>query len=154
MISAEVYKAISDQNNNFISKVRANLASTGTDATGESSKSLTYLIIAQGDVVTSTIYAKPFFGVVETGRKATPDKKPSRDMITNIEKWVAVRGKPENMVWAIATKIQKEGTELFRKGGRTDIYTDLIPGYIDDMLNEVTKSMADTVFKNVIIALK
>lgn len=154
MINADVLKILNDQNNNFIAKIRQNLASTKTDATMESSKSLRYEITEQGTTLKNTIYAKPYFAVVETGRKPTPDKKPSRDMINNISKWVEVRGKPENMVWAIAVSIQKKGTNLFRSGGRTDIYSDLIPGYVDTILTEVTKSMADTLFKNTIASLK
>jgi hypothetical protein len=63
-------------------------------------------------------------------------------MIENIKEWVAARGKPESMVWAIATKINKEGTKLWQQGGRTDIYTDLKEGFADKIFMEAVENIA------------
>jgi hypothetical protein len=142
MINATILSIANDQTNNFINQVKDNLARTGTDATKKSSNSIYKRITEDGYKLLIEVLAKPYFSVVETGRKPTPEKKPSRDMIQNITEWVAVRGKPESAVWAIAVSIQKKGTSLFRRGGRTDIYTDDGDEYAEDMFSAITKAIA------------
>lgn len=142
MYSATVLSILNDETNNFINIVKGNLASTGTDATKKSSNSIKSKITTTDSKITIEVTAKPFFSVVETGRKATPGKKPSEDMIDNIKEWVAVRGKPDSAVWAIATSIQNKGTDLFRKGGRTDIYTDPGEEWAEDLFDKITKAIA------------
>lgn len=74
---------------------------------------------------------------VQTGRRPTPDKKPSRDMIDNITRWVNARGLDIEAVWAIATNIQKKGTKLWQSGGREDI----VDPAIDDFINNVSQAV-------------
>jgi hypothetical protein len=78
-----------------------------------------------------------------TGRKPTPDKKPSREMIENIGIWAAARGMNENAVWAIATKIQKKGTQLWRDGGRIDDYEAIVDTFINDVSTAILDKEAD-----------
>jgi hypothetical protein len=77
---------------------------------------------------------------VETGRKATPNKKPSREFIENLKPWAEARGIPEGAVWAIATKINKLGTNLFRAGGREDI----VEPPVDNFINNVGQALLDS----------
>lgn len=126
-----------------VRKIRENLSSTGTDATGKTSRSLKYEITKEGDTVTLRVTAKPYFMVVETGRKATPDKKPSREMIDNLGEWLRARGKEEGAKWAIAIKIQKEGSDLHKKGGRKDIVSNVV----NDALVQETKILLLAEFK-------
>lgn len=142
-MNANLLSIISDSTNNFINQVKDNLARTNTNATMETSNSLHYEVIESSAKITITVLGKPFMAVVETGRKPTPDKKPSRNMIDNITKWVEARGKPESAAWAIAVSIQKKGTDLFRKGGRTDIYTDAGEEYAEDLFYQITKAIAN-----------
>ena len=138
---------LSQETNSFISQVKANLDSTGTTATGKSKDSLRYEITEEGKKIILTVFGKPYFAVVETGRKPTPDKKPGRAMIDAIKEWTAARGKPESMAWAIAVKINKEGTKLWQAGGRTDIYTDLKEGFADTIFTEVSENIASEYFR-------
>lgn len=154
MISADVLKILNDEANNFITKVKDNLASTGTDATGETSKSLRYEITEEGNKIVLSVFGRKYFATVETGRKPTPGIPPSRDMIDNITKWVAARGKPESMVWAVAVSIQNKGTSLFRKGGRTDIYTDEKESFADKIFMEVTESIANDLFRKATVSFQ
>ena len=134
-----------------VEKIQGNLASSGTNATEESSQSVMFSVESQGNKSTLTITAKPYFMVVETGRKPTPDKKPGRDMLDNIGKWLTARGKEESMKWAVAIKINKEGTELYKKGGRKDIVSNVITDqFIEDLANEILQYFADAVLYNVI----
>ena len=138
---------LSNETNSFLSQVKSNLDTTGTTATSKSKESLRFEITEEGNRVVLTVFGKPYFSVVETGRKPTPDKKPSREMIENIKEWVAARGKPESMAWAVATKINKEGTELWKKGGRTDIYTDLKEGFADRIFMEAVENISSEYFR-------
>lgn len=147
-MTVELLKLLNDQSRSFIAQIQGRLSSTGTSATGKTAKSLRYVIEEGTSKIVLEVLGRPYFATVETGRKATPDKKPSRAMINNIKEWVSARGKPESAVWAIATKIQKEGTELFKKGGRTDIYTDQKETFADQLYQSITNEMADEIFKN------
>lgn len=134
-----------------VSKIQDHLSSTGTNATSETSQSVVYSVERQGNKSTLTVTAKPFFMVVETGRKPTPEKKPGREMLDNIGKWLAARGKEESMKLAVAVKINKEGTELYKKGGRKDIVSNVITDqFIDELAEEILQYFADAVMSNVI----
>ncbi len=50
------------------------------------------------------LLGRPFFMTVETGRKPTPDKKPSREMVDNIRKWCDARGVDEGAAWGDSYK--------------------------------------------------
>lgn len=152
MISAELMSILNNNTNSFIDQVKSNLDSTGTTATGESKNSIRYEITEEGSKIVLTVFGKPYFAVVETGRK--PGGGVSRNMIENITKWVAVRGLEANMVWGIAKKIDKEGTALFRAGGRTDIYTDLKESFADQIFKEVVEGYADDLFKKAILSFE
>lgn len=153
-MTAGLLTILSDETNYFLSEVKRNLDNTGTTATGKSRDSLRYEITEEGNKIVLTVFGKPYFAVVETGRKPTPDKKPSRAMIENIKEWVNARGKPESMVWAIATKINKEGTELWKKGGRTDIYTDLKEGFADRIFAEAVENLASEYFRQATVSFE
>lgn len=134
-----------------VEKIQANLSSAGTNATSETSRSLHYSVENQGNKTILTIVAKPYFMVVETGRKPTPDKKPGREMIENIGRWLASRGKEESMKWAVAVKINKEGTELYKKGGRKDIVSNVITDdFIQTVMKEILQHFAEAVMSNVV----
>lgn len=152
MISAEVLTILNDNTDSFINQIKANLDSTNTTATGETKNSLRYEITEQGARIVLSVFGRPYFAVVETGRK--PGGGISSDMIDNITKWVAARGKPEDMVWAIAKDIDNRGTQLFREGGRTDIYTDLKEGYADKIFMEITESLANEFFRKAIVSFE
>lgn len=152
MISAEVLTILNDNTNSFINQVKANLDSTGTSATGETKNSLRYEINEQGATIVLEVFGRPYFATVETGRK--PGGGVGRDMIDNITKWVNAKGKPEDMVWAIAKSIDLHGTKLFQSGGRTDIYTDLKEGFADKIFMEITEEIANEYFRNAIVSFE
>lgn len=112
--------------NNIVESIRNNLASTGTNATGKTSKSLRFEVKQEGNKVTLKIIGKPYLAVVETGRKATPQyTKPSTEFVASIKEWMDAKGK-EGSAYAIAKNIHQHGTRLFQKGGRKDIISNVI----------------------------
>lgn len=119
--------------------VRANMGAAGINATLKTANSLRIEVRQEGSKVKMTAFGRPFFNTIRTGRRPTPDKKPSKDMIANIAEWVGARGMDESAVWAIATSIQKKGTQLWRDGGRTDI----VEPATDDLINSTAQGLLD-----------
>lgn len=101
--------------------IRFNMLGAGQYATGDTGNSIRVEVFQEGTKTKMKLITRPFFMTVQTGRRPTPGRKPSREMIANITRWVEARGIDLDAVWAIATKIQKEGTKLWQQGGRTDI---------------------------------
>lgn len=139
----EIFEVIQDKGIDLINNIRVNLGSTGTNATVKSSQSLRIEMKQEGTKYFLTLYGRPFFMTVQTGRRPTPDKKPSRDMIDNLREWVDARGMDESAVWAIATNINKKGTKLWREGGRTDIVDPAVDTFVNDVMQAVLDAEAD-----------
>ena len=149
----EIMGAIQDALNSFgdqtVDIIRQNLASTGTNASNETSKSLKSTLVEPNRL---QVTGKPYIYVVETGRKPG---KISKKMVSNILKWVET-GKPSfsgdkvSFAWAITKKIGKEGSALFRAGGRKDIIT---PAISEQRINRLTSEIAgislDLLFKSI-----
>ena len=139
----EIFDVINTQFIELTNNIRANLGATGTTATGATSQSVRYELKQEGTKFTGRVFGRPFFMTVQTGRRPTPDKKPSRQMIDNLKLWVNARGMDESAVWAIATKIQKQGTDLWRAGGRTDIVDPAVDTFVNDVAQDFLKAQAD-----------
>jgi len=58
-----------------------------------------------------------------------------------IQKWVEDKGihvdNPKSFAYLLARKIANEGTELYRRGGREDIYSHDIEETIKEIMNRV-----------------
>ena len=130
--------------------VRANMGAAGMNVTFKTANSLRIEVTESAGKVKMTAFGRPFFNTVRTGRKPTPDKKPSRDMIANIAEWVSARGLDESAVWAIATSIQKKGTKLWQEGGRTDI----IEPATDDLINNTAQDLLDAKAEEMILKIR
>jgi hypothetical protein len=103
--------------------------------TGKSAASVDFTVSHTTNTAELQITAKKYFRVVETGRRPTPEKKPSRKMIENIKEWLQALGKEQSLAWAIATAINKKGTKLWRDGGRQDVFSNVLSERSIDKLN-------------------
>ena len=129
-----------------VTMIQSNLASTGTNASGETSQSLKSEVSGEHLTVTG----KPFIYVVETGRK--PGKMPP---VSDLLKWletgkISFSGKIDSVAWAISVSIAQHGSSLFRKGGRDDIIT---PAISDKRIDALTKEIADIEFKKTLVII-
>ena len=142
-----IQEALKNFGNETVNIIRDNLSKTGTNASGETSRSLQSTLIGQDRV---QVTGKPYIYVVETGRKA--GKMPP---ISNILKWIetgkpSFSGSPLSFAWAISTKIAQSGSALFRSGGRDDIITPAISENRVDGLTKVIASISqDLVIKGI-----
>ena len=126
--------------NSTVEQIRSNLSTSGTNATGKTSRSLRYEVIVEGNSTTLKIVGKPFFKVVETGRKATPQyDKPSEDFVASIREWAQAKGIP-GAAYAIAKSIHQKGTKLHQSGGRDDIFSNVVN---DDLVSRISKDILD-----------
>lgn len=119
--------------------IQDNLATTGTNASGQTSAS----VRSEPTPGHSTVTGKAFIFVVETGRK--PGRRPP---VSKIVSWlqtgkVSFQGKIDSAAFAISKKIGEVGSKLFREGGRTDIIT---PAISNERVDKLTKEIADASF--------
>ena len=150
-MNAEIIRILEGYGNSTIEQIKQNLSSTGTTATGKTSTSLRYSVTDNGNKATLRVVGKPFFAVVETGRKPTPSFKPSKQFVASIQEWMDAKGK-QGSAYAIAQSIHKHGSKLFQKGGRTDIYSNVINQNLTDkisldLLNKFAQQFMTNVFK-------
>ena len=139
----EIFDIVNANGIELINNLRANLGSTGTNATLKTSQSLRIEVNVDGLKVGMKLFGRAFFNTVETGRRPTPGKKPSKEFIENLKPWLAARGIDESAVWAIATKINKQGTNLFRAGGREDIIQPAVDTFVNNVSQQLLESAAD-----------
>lgn len=129
-----------------VQRIRQNLASTGTNASGRTSQSLRFEVSADGSIARLRILGRPYFMAVETGIKPYPQyTKPSRDFVNEIREWLRTKGGNQGAAYAIARSIHQKGTKLWKSGGRKDIVsnvvnTDLFTQIQQAALNEFVKA--------------
>lgn len=148
----DTLQILSQYGNSVVAQIQQNLASTGTNATSKTSRSLHFEVKDEGTTQTLTVLAKPYFMVVETGRKPTPQyTKPSEQFVDSIKEWLKARGKSELSAYGIAKSIHKYGTKLYQDGGRTDIVSNVVN---DNLVAQITKDIlvkfADHYLKNAV----
>lgn len=150
MEASEIIKILNEEGIWLANDIRANIGSVGMWATGETGNSLHGVTKQEGTLFRFQLLGREYFMTIQTGRKPTPGKKPSREMIQNIEKWTIARGKDEDAAWAIAVDIQNRGTQLWRDGGRTDI----VDPAVDDFINNVSLRLADAGADDLVLKIK
>lgn len=136
----KVQQVVEEEMQMIVDQIQNNIITTGKQATGKFGQSIELIVQHNGDNFNVRFFAAEFFKTLETGRRPTPDKKPSREMIENLGEWADARGLDEGAVWAIATKINNEGTQLWKDGGRKDIYSKYFqPTYMKQVTARIAK---------------
>jgi hypothetical protein len=147
----EVLSILSQQGNQIVARIQQNLAATGTNATGKTSRSIHFEVKDEGFKQTLRVLGKPYLFVVETGRKPTPQfTKPSREFVASIKEWADTKGLGQ-FAYGIAKSIHAKGTKLYRDGGRKDIISNVVN---DELTAQISKDIlakfADTYLKNLV----
>lgn len=148
----------------MVSEIRANLASTGTNASGRTSASLRVEV----DATSGRIYGRRYFRGVEQGRAGG---RVPHNFTSIIEQWIKDKGltpsaipykrqpsdrwqpkyTPEErglrqMASAIARTIEQSGTSLYRSGGRKDIFTNVIENNKDEILKVAKEIITEKLY--------
>lgn len=150
MEATDILQILNDEGIELSNNIRANLGGAGMWATGETGNSVRIVVTQEGTKFRAQLVGRPFFMTVQTGRKPTPGKKPSREMIAGITMWVEARGLDLDAVWPIAMAIQRRGTWLWLQGGRTDI----VDPPVDDFINNVAERLLDAGADDLVLKIK
>lgn len=110
-----------------VQRIRQNIASTGTNASGRTSQSLRFEVSTDGSIARLRVIGRPYFMAVETGIKPYPQyTKPSRDFVSEIKDWLRTKGGNQGAAYAISRSIHQKGTKLWKSGGRKDIVSNVV----------------------------
>lgn len=148
----DVLSILSQTGTTVVDQIKQNLSSSGTNATGRTAASLRFEVINETDKQILRVIGKPYFKVVETGRKATPEyTNPSKQFVADILEWVKARGIDEKAAYGIAKSIHQKGTKLFRDGGRQDIFSNVVtPTFVDELSKSVLDQFTNEYLRNVV----
>jgi len=150
-VTANLITILNQFGQSTIQQIKNNLQATGTNATGKTANSLRFEVKENGDVTIMTIFGRPYFATVETGRKATPDyTKPSKEFVAAIKEWMEAKGK-KGSAYGIAKSIHQHGTKLHQKGGRKDIISSVINQSLTD---KISQSVLDSYGKLLVVNIK
>lgn len=132
---------IADELQRLAQRISDNIERNGQRASGKTQASLE--VVDDGDAV--ALLGRKAFGVMETGRRGGRVPRNFADILLQ---WSIDKGIPfdsdrerKSFAYLLAKKIQKEGTQLFRDKGRTDVYSNEIPKTI----NNIARKLADEV---------
>lgn len=152
-----IYEILSDELTNLGIRIAQNIVKNGQYATGKTVQSI---MTEMDGAYHGRLVGRKFFSALETGRARTKVTTPSNPTLQErILEWLIAKGitptdgKSElSLSWAIARKIHKQGTKLFREGGRTDVYSNEIPQTITNIQSRVMyyfKAQAHTINEDV-----
>lgn len=120
LLRDKVMELVSSELEALKQRIIENHRSAGQVASGRTIASLKVEMTEDGGV----LWGRSAFGTLETGRKG--GKVPA-GFWKIIRQWMDDKGiqveKPDSFAYLVARKIAKEGTQLFRNGGRSDIYS-------------------------------
>lgn len=120
LLRDKVMELVSSELEALKQKVIENQKNSGLVASARTIASMKVEVMEDGGV----LWGRSPFGTLETGRK--PGKVPA-GFWKIIRQWMDDKGiqvqKPDSFAYLVARKIANEGTQLFRNGGRDDIYS-------------------------------
>lgn len=117
-------------------------------ATGETANSIKYFVDVKKGIYTLQFLGRKFFSALETGRGPRKNEEETgyrHDML----KYMKARGigsdlspkKQEQLARFLVLKINKEGDETYKKGGRI-VYSPVLDKIVKDVSDEVTSYFA------------
>lgn len=145
----ELEDIIKEWSDEVINRIKLNLDSTGTTASGKTKDSLEMIWTSNG----FAIVGRPYFRSVEEGRTAGGAP---RNFVGILEKWIKDKGltRPSEFKtdrsWAgaIAYNITHFGSRLYRDGGRDDIYTVVIDEELPKLFEQIEGKVTQTIIKD------
>ena len=144
----DLYQTIQNTLLNAVDDIKRRSTQAGQVATGKTLRALEVRMKAEGQVIIGQIWGRPFTGALETGsrparREGTPASR--RAMVEDMKEWCAIRGltagmtdqQAENFARWLSWYIKRNGSALYRKGGRRDIITPAV----EATKNELTERL-------------
>ncbi|GGK09017.1 hypothetical protein [Parabacteroides faecis] len=133
----EVQNIIFEELEDLRKRIISNIDSSGRRASGRTSESMRTDVSENRGV----LFGRMAFGTLETGRK--PGKVPA-GFYQIIKQWVIDKGisfdsqsERNSFAYLVSRKITREGTQLYRRGADTDVYTAEVPETISRIKDRV-----------------
>jgi hypothetical protein len=131
----DVQMAVFDEVISLKGMIIANHRAAGQVASGRTIRSMLVQMQSKGRSSSEiTLTGRPFFGVLETGSKPWQGQYPHAPAWFRqiIAKWAQDKGivtdpkEVSRFSWFVSNRIMREGSKLYRTGGREDIYSNAI----------------------------
>lgn len=140
-----------------VEKARQNIISrhlqAGQKASGRTMQSLRTEVTHDVQSIHATLWGRQFFQGLETGRAGGRVPQGFYQMIKqwSIDKGIRFQRESERNTFAyfVSRKIAREGTQLYRKGGRNDIYTPEIESAYSDIQSLVGERFTDILMEHI-----
>lgn len=133
----EVQNIVFEELEDLRKRIISNIDSSGRRASGRTSESMRTDVSENRGV----LFGRMAFGTLETGRK--PGKVPV-GFYQIIKQWVIDKGisfnsqsERNSFAFLVSRKIAREGTQLYRRGADTDVYTAEVPETISRIKDRV-----------------
>lgn len=130
----------------------ANHERAGQVASGKTRDSLSVEVTSDTTSATATMYGRKYFAALETG--SAPWKKqykhPPRPFVETIAKWMTDKGIEGVSAYLVARKIMREGSKLYRDGGRQNIFTPVMED-IEQRIDAQLSSILETITTKTLI---
>lgn len=133
----EVQNIVFEELEDLRKRIISNIDSSGRRASGRTSESMRTDVSEDRGV----LFGRMAFGTLETGRK--PGKVPT-GFYQIIKQWVIDKGisfnsqsERNSFAYLVSRKIAREGTQLYRRGADTDVYTAEVPETISRIKDRV-----------------
>lgn len=133
----EVQNIVFEELEDLRKRIISNIDSSGRRASGRTSESMRTDVSENRGV----LFGRMAFGTLETGRK--PGKVPA-GFYQIIKQWVIDKGisfdsqsERNSFAYLVSRKIVREGTQLYRRGADTDVYTAEVPETISRIKDRV-----------------
>lgn len=151
---SSIEEILLNSGNPLIQEIQANIQSAGQNASGQTSQNIRQAITETDGKVKYVMDADRHFFVLEEGRKPTSPEAPTSDpnLLQKITQWIIDKPVVGGNASAITKMIHEKGTLLFQKGGRTDIFSNVITdnavaSITDKIANFTLKATADSIIK-------
>lgn len=135
-------KVVSEELESLRQRIIENHLRAGQKASGRTVASLHVETDNDGGI----LFGRKAFGTLETGRRGG---KVPKGFYHIIYQWMQDKGiqveRPKSFAYLVARKIAREGTKLYRQGGRDDIYSNEIPKTTESVLSRITGLLAASV---------
>lgn len=130
----------------------ANHERAGQVASGKTRDSLSVEVSSDITSATATMYGRKYFAALETG--SAPWKKqykhPPKPFVETIAKWMVDKGIEGVSAYLVARKIMREGSKLYRDGGRQDIFTPVMSN-VEQRIDAELSSIFETITTKTLI---
>lgn len=135
----DVRNIVDEELNALRQRIIDNHIKAGQKASGKTIASMRVEADDNGGI----LFGRKAFGTLETGRRGG---RVPKGFYQIIYQWVQDKGikveKPKSFAYLVARKIAREGTSLYRQGGRDDIYSNEIPKTIGSIGDRVRGALS------------